>query len=349
MFGGGKGMGGGGGSMLKVVGRAVTRAGVTNLQETISSSSSSCGTATSPTAISRSTHGLNSSNNNLSLSSASACNVPVSANYGSPDASSWPSFAPSDDSYSDEYEWVYMDGSEYKSTIGVSDDFVLGPVPSMDEVHSAVSALTQIYDAASHPQSITDKFTYNVDKDVADQILSSTGMLHHVSPAGSDLDWGESSPHLCNSRMLRPYGPDSVYDAFHLLQTEPSVQRMVISLSSDKAVWDAVLNNEVVRELRETYCAEEKISSLTTESSDETGDDSSPALNAVKWIFENTKAKFTEAIEKITKLMNELFKAPNNEKKTTEAADPFEEKLRTSFLLSVVVLLVVVVTRAHRA
>ncbi|KAF2315825.1 hypothetical protein GH714_040367 [Hevea brasiliensis] len=292
MFGGGKGMGGGGGSMLKVVGRAVTRAGVTNLQETISSSSSSCGTATSPTAISRSTHGLNSSNNNLSLSSASACNVP--------------------------------DGSEYKSTIGVSDDFVLGPVPSMDEVHSAVSALTQS--------------NFELNRHAAP-----------CSPAGSDLDWGESSPHLCNSRMLRPYGPDSVYDAFHLLQTEPSVQRMVISLSSDKAVWDAVLNNEVVRELHETYCAEEKISSLTTESSDETGDDSNPALNAVKWIFENTKAKFTEAIEKITKLMNELFKAPNNEKKTTEAADPFEEKLRTSFLLSVVVLLVVFVTRAHRA
>lgn len=28
------------------------------------------------------------------------------------------------------------------------------------------------------------------------------------------------------------------------------MQRMVISLSSDKAVWDAVLNNEVVKELR---------------------------------------------------------------------------------------------------
>lgn len=27
---------------------------------------------------------------------------------------------------------------------------------------------------------------------------------------------------------------------------------MVISLSSDKAVWDAVMNNEVVRELRES-------------------------------------------------------------------------------------------------
>lgn len=33
------------------------------------------------------------------------------------------------------------------------------------------------------------------------------------------------------------------------------MQRMVLSLSSDKTVWDAVMNNEVVRELRESYYA----------------------------------------------------------------------------------------------
>lgn len=30
-------------------------------------------------------------------------------------------------------------------------------------------------------------------------------------------------------------------------------QKMVKSLSSDKAVWDAILNNEAVRELRESF------------------------------------------------------------------------------------------------
>lgn len=33
----------------------------------------------------------------------------------------------------------------------------------------------------------------------------------------------------------------------------PTSQRMVVSLSSDKAVWDAVLNNEAVREIRDSY------------------------------------------------------------------------------------------------
>lgn len=30
------------------------------------------------------------------------------------------------------------------------------------------------------------------------------------------------------------------------------MQKMVVSLSQDRAVWDAILNNEVVRELRES-------------------------------------------------------------------------------------------------
>lgn len=32
-------------------------------------------------------------------------------------------------------------------------------------------------------------------------------------------------------------------------------QKMVLSLASDEAVWNAVMNNEVVRELSETYYA----------------------------------------------------------------------------------------------
>ncbi|KDP22443.1 hypothetical protein JCGZ_26274 [Jatropha curcas] len=353
MFGGGKGMGGGGhgGSMIKVVGRTVTRAGVTNLQETISSSSNT--TPTSPTSLSRSTHKLSSSNNVLSLASGpgnpfSACSTPISANSGGPNATYWPAFGPHPGSCYDDYEWVSVDGSEEE--ISVSDDLILGPVPSVDEVNSAVSALKQVFDAASYSQMVTDKFSCTVDKDV-DEISSPTSMQRHISPVGSDSDWMEPSPNLCHSRILHPYGPDRVYDAFHLLQNEPSIQRMVISLSSDRAVWNAVLNNEAVRELRETFNAEENNTSATTESSDETHNRSNPTMDAVRWIFENTKAKFMEAIEKITMLMNELFKTTNDEKTTTESGttDPFEEKLRTSFLLSVVVLLVVVVTRAHIA
>ncbi|KAI3514725.1 hypothetical protein L1887_13374 [Cichorium endivia] len=64
---------------------------------------------------------------------------------------------------------------------------------------------------------------------------------------GWEVDWSEPSPSMLVSR-----GSESVHDAFHLLQTEPSVKRMMVSLSSDKSVWDAVMNNEAVRQLRDS-------------------------------------------------------------------------------------------------
>ncbi|XP_039160592.1 uncharacterized protein LOC120289569 [Eucalyptus grandis] len=100
-------------------------------------------------------------------------------------------------------------------------------------------------------------------------------------------------------RTLRPYGPERVYDAFNMLQTEPAVQRMVVSLSSDKAVWDAVLNNEVVKELMESYHAAES-DGHPEESPDETPekspDNSNPVLNAVGWLFDSTRVKLMEMI-----------------------------------------------------
>ncbi|CAK7355893.1 unnamed protein product [Dovyalis caffra] len=363
------GGGSGGGSMLRVVGRAVARAGVTNLQEPISTNSSSSNTTTTTTVTSpRATRKLNSSsNNNLSLSSSgSASSVPISANSVGSISTCWPSFA---GSYGDDYEWVSVDGDEDERPVGFNDDFVLGPVPSIDEVHEAITALTHdgdrfdkcpglsqqakflkqvVFDAPSYPQLIRDKFACTVDKDLADQISSPT-LLNQISSVGSELDWKEPSPVLRNPRALHSYGSHRVHEAFCLLQTEPSVQKMVVSLSSDKAVWDAVLNNAVVRELRETYSADEITDQLTSESSDESSEESSPALNFVKWIFDNTKTRAMEVIETIAKLVNELFKPPADEKTAAGGKDQFVDMLRSSFLLSIMVLLIVVVTRAQKA
>ncbi|XP_022776550.1 uncharacterized protein LOC111318142 [Durio zibethinus] len=346
MFGPGKGMGGGGANMWRTVGKvAVARAGVTTdnptaFQDPLPS------TPSSPTSTS---HGQNNSDNSLSISSGSSafgsCNsgVPISENSGLP--SNWPAVA------ADEFEWVSLDGSPEDKPHGVFDDFVLGPVPSVGEVQNVVSALQRVFNASSCPQLIRDKFSYNAGKDIAYQLPSPTGSMHQINSAGSELDWMEPSLHLCNTGALQPYGSNRVYDAFHLLQTEPMVQKMVISLSSDEAVWNAVLNNEVVRELRESYYAAEDNNPLSSdESSGENSDESSKATNIVKWIFDNSKAKFMDIFEKMTKLVNDLFKLPlDNETTTAGTPDPFEERLRTSFLLSVVVLLVVVVTRAHAA
>lgn len=144
-FGGGGGRGmGGSGNMLRVVGRAVTRTGV-GFQDPFpaatnaaNSAAASSGAPTSPRTASGHAHNL-SSRNQLSLSSASAApfppfSVPVSAA-----CSAWSPF--SSPQY-DDYELVSADGSEDERNV-YFDDFLLGTVPSIDEVHSAVSAIQQ--------------------------------------------------------------------------------------------------------------------------------------------------------------------------------------------------------------
>lgn len=342
------GGGSGGGSVLRVFGRAVARAGVTNLQEPISTTnSSSPNTSTTTTVTSpRGTRKVISPNNLTLSSSGSAPSLPIPTNSGGPGPTSWSPFSVPQ---CDDYDWVSVDdGSEEERPVGFDDDFVLGPVPSIDEVHEAVTALTHVFDAPSHSQLIRDKFSCTVDKDLAYQISDPT-LLNRVSSVGSELDWKEPSPVPCDPRALLSYGSQRVHEAFRLLQTEPSVQKIVVSLSSDKAVWDAVLNNPVVRELRETYYADENTDPPASESSDETGEESNRALNFVKWIFDNTRARAMEVFETITKLVNEFFKPPAGEKTSAGTKDPFEDKLRISFLLSIMVLLIVVVTRAQKA
>lgn len=76
----------------------------------------------------------------------------------------------------------------------------------------------------AYSQLVRDKFVSESDKDVGDQVMSTTSLVHRVSSVGSELDWVEPSLHLYKSKMVQPHGYDTVYDAFHLLQTETSVQ-----------------------------------------------------------------------------------------------------------------------------
>lgn len=85
----------------------------------------------------------------------------------------------------------------------------------------------------------------------------------------------------------------------------------------------------------------------TAESSqlESSNEDSQVIAQFLRWILDNTKAKIAEIMDKITNLMNELFRPTEKER----ATDIFEDTLRSSLMLSIMVLLVVVVTRVQRA
>ncbi|KAM1370053.1 hypothetical protein TB2_040437 [Malus domestica] len=190
---------------------------------------------------------------------------------------------------------------------------VFGPVPSRFEVENAILALL------SFLQGIT-------------------------SSSQSELQWLQPILDSCVTRKLLSYGHRKVYDAFQSLQTDPSVKRMVFSLSSDRALWDAVTNNELVKKLRQPPS-----SGLLPQSSNQ---EPEFAKRVIRWIMDITRAKVMELIEQFQSLVTDIFLPPETLREKNPTAndkDQFEEKVRSSLLLTVVILLIVVVTRLRRA
>ncbi|CAJ2669879.1 unnamed protein product [Trifolium pratense] len=54
-----------------------------------------------------------------------------------------------------------------------------------------------------------------------------------------------------DSRIVLSQGYKRLYDALQLLQADPAVKRLVVSLSSDEAIWDAVIRNVLHQRLLE--------------------------------------------------------------------------------------------------
>ncbi|RRT56822.1 hypothetical protein B296_00020782, partial [Ensete ventricosum] len=75
------------------------------------------------------------------------------------------------------------------------------------------------------------------------------------------------------------------------------------------------------------------------------GGDPDIAIGTLRWILHSTKAKVREFIDHITKLMNGIFHSQGNDEKT----DSFIDDVRSSFMLSVMVFIVVVVIRIQRS
>lgn len=339
--------------MLRAVRRAVRTGGGTVSgapQESFSHSTTKTATNTS--------HAFNNNKASnastaLSLSSSSPLStLPLSAAAAALAPATWGSSSYNTDESED---WECLDDERVNNSCStiLFDDYILGPVPSTDEVHHAVSALHQVLEPSYFSYSTNDGLGYKSNEDTTDELTSSINLTREaLSSSGSVSDWIEPSMHICNSKLLQSYGSNRVYDAFHLLQTEPSIQKMVISLSSDKAVWDAVLNNEAVREIRDSLKQVDAADNGLQAGSSEEGldkSDSDGTVDIISWIFVNTKEKVLEIVEKIIEFVNEWFQPPEKEKASEGNTDPFEETLRTSFFLSVVVLLVVVVARAQFA
>lgn len=242
------------------------------------------------------------------------------------------------------WEEVVAAGDETLGAEGAADVYgvVLDDPPTDDEVRAAVASIQQVFENPS-----------GVDSDALElQVLAlpisgltSSGMIVNYFAADPDAsgmqpvqlvnlghidDCAEPAAVSLNSTALLPREHQNVLDAFQLLKEDSSVQKMVMALSTDKAVWNAVMNNEVVQEFKKSF--------QDAKETDIKGSHSSPP-GMMKWVLENTQAKIKEFLEKILQLVNTLFQAQSKD------YDLSDDLVRMSFMLSVFVFIVVTIAR----
>ncbi|XP_052153790.1 uncharacterized protein LOC127771883 [Oryza glaberrima] len=168
------------------------------------------------------------------------------------------------------------------------------------------------------------------DSTPSDVKIDQLASLEHSTPDTASEECIEPAMLVLNSTALLTREHRNVLDAFHLLQVDSSVQKMVMALSTDKSVWDAVMKNEVVQEFRKSF--------QDAKEADPNGS-SSASPGVMKWVMETTQAKIKEFLESILKLVNMLFQAQS------EDYDLYDDTVRMSFMLAVFVFIVVTVAR----
>lgn len=218
------------------------------------------------------------------------------------------------------------------------DRLIFGSVPTQKEVQEVVSDFQDALTQGIIP--VSGNFNYKT-------ALSSSSSVYKKSGNKScgtlvNLDQMERESHEDNYRIVQKAGHNNVCEAFNLLQSNPVVQEMVISLASDKTVWEALLKNEKVTEFRQSLQKDEsKLRELSKDS------DKPPPHqeNHFMWVIENTKMKVMECIEKITELLNQYFGFVDEKDLFKKDEDPLERILRASLMLSVAVLLMILVKR----
>ncbi|CAO2813700.1 unnamed protein product [Amaranthus hypochondriacus] len=206
-----------------------------------------------------------------------------------------------------------INDSENERSNGSSIDSVFGSVPTRLEAEYAITAFQSF---------------------MMQGLSSSMSIIDRIQPILNQHD----------PRTLQSTGFQRVCEAFRLLQTVPSVQRMVVSISSDKAVWDAVMTNHEVQNFRDSLKQAE--ARRNQNRSDEEPDLVSVIL---KWVLDKMKLKILELIETLKSILSKSFESPQNEKKNTELRHGFEEMIVSTVLLSTITLMIVLVTRAYGA
>ncbi|CAL5030677.1 unnamed protein product [Urochloa decumbens] len=208
---------------------------------------------------------------------------------------------------------------------------LFGAPPTDDEVRAAVASIKEVFEKPVVDDADAPELALALPMSGHGIIVNHFALDSGAYEVGSD-EWTEPAMLVLNSSALLIKEHRSVVDALRLLHEDPSVQKMVMSLSKDKAVWDAVMENEVVQEFKRSF-QDAKETDLKEQSAAPPG--------FMMRVLENTQARIKEFLEKILGLVNMLFQAGDKD------YDFSDDIVRMSFMLSVFVFIVVTIARIH--
>lgn len=217
-------------------------------------------------------------------------------------------------------------GSDRTSSSQIAGDSVFGSVPSRSEVEKAILDLQRF--------------------------------MHSLSESKSEFNGVKGLLHNHDSEMQQAPGFVKFRDAFSMMQSEPAFRNLVSSISCDKAVWDAMLSNKAIQDIRQEAVLSSKatqnlrFSTPTDERQNLLGYGEQPdiAILIMRWIADFTKSKILDLIERFLLLVDDILGAALRGKvkpATLDLEDHMQDKVRSSFLLSVVIVMIIVATRSQ--
>ncbi|KAL0347635.1 UNVERIFIED_CONTAM: hypothetical protein Scaly_1779500 [Sesamum calycinum] len=167
---------------------------------------------------------------------------------------------------------------------------------------SSVAAICSSSESKPCSQSVGDCAFGSVPSrvEVERAILDLQRFMQGLSASKSGLGGVQGLLHHHGLKMLQSPGFVKFRDAFSMMQEEPALQNMIVSISCDNAVWKAILSNKAVQELRGSISAVKEAKQL---SYDEEPDIANLIL---RWVMSFTKSKVLELVEKFGQLVNEI-------------------------------------------
>lgn len=256
--------------------------------------------------------------------------------------------------YFDVEDWEFAGDDE-------RDYLVFGTLPTQREVEEATSDLHHalkigLFTSRSSSPLEASLASAGSSGEVKEVTMSSIGNVdgedigYQVEHPVSD-DWVEPSFELASSSRGKEIagngGKSAMLEAFHQFQHNPQVQKMVVSLATDKGVWDAVLANDQIKEFRQKL---REATGLLENGSEVTVDELAVSLkkdtNIFSHVFWNTKKAFVQFMATLQELIRGIFDTAEEQLQSTETDDFFERTVRSTMMLSVLVMSLVVFKRS---